>query len=226
MLTLAGSNNYSGSTYITGGTLALSGSGSIVKSPLISVAAGAVLDISGASSPSLGSSQTLIGNGSVNGSLSFTGGTINPGTVGTAGTLTFNNDLNANGGVIQLDLSGASNVSGGGINDLINITGNLAVNAVTPISVSFTGSPARGTEYWVITSGTESGTLSNLIPYQPDTQWTPPSPTRWVSSIPDQPGPITWSGTQPAAATGISGFHTTGSIWVPVPATSSSPTTM
>jgi autotransporter-associated beta strand protein len=165
-LTLAANNNYSGPTYVTGGTLALAG-GAITTSPLISVGTGAVLDINGASTQPLGSSQTLIGNGSINGTMNFNAGTINPGTVGTAGTLTFNNDLNANGGLIQLDLSAASNVSGGGINDLINITGSLNVNGVTPISVTFTGTPARGTEYWVITSGGESGTLSNLIAYQP-----------------------------------------------------------
>jgi fibronectin-binding autotransporter adhesin len=163
MLTLGGVNTYTGPTNITGGTLALNG-GSIV-SPSINVAAGATFDVTSASNSTLLSSQTLTGNGSVNGNLALNG-TINPGTVGTAGTLTFNNDLSLNGGTIQLDLSGASNTSGGSVNDLLTVAGNLNINNVTPISVTFTGTPAIGTEYLVLTAGTENGSTSNLIPAQ------------------------------------------------------------
>ena len=94
---------------ITGGTLALGSSGSIANSSTLYVGSGSTFDVSANSSFAVGASQTLTGNGNVNGSVSLGPGTINPGTVGTAGTLTFNNGLTLNGGSLNFDLSGSSN---------------------------------------------------------------------------------------------------------------------
>jgi autotransporter-associated beta strand protein len=102
-LTLAGASTYSGNTIISSGTLALSGSGSIAATPLISVADGAVLDVSGLSSTfALGSGQTLSNNavstGTLNGNLNTGNGTVSiafltgtPSFTVTNGTLTLSN---------------------------------------------------------------------------------------------------------------------------------------
>ena len=102
-LTLSGANTYNGNTTISGGTLALSGSGSIVNSPNISIAGGAKLDLSGLTAPlSLGSGQTLVGSGAtgiINSNLNLGTGSLmvnytsgTPTLTETNGTLTLNNN--------------------------------------------------------------------------------------------------------------------------------------
>ena len=76
LLTLSNNNTYTGATTVSAGTLAPSAPSStnnIASSPLITVAAGAVLDASGLSSATLAlaASQTLAGAGAVNGSLTL-----------------------------------------------------------------------------------------------------------------------------------------------------------
>jgi autotransporter-associated beta strand protein len=90
-LTLTNVNTYSGDTYVAAGTLALTGSGSIANSPVIDVAAGATLDVSGTSSTwGVGSGQTLQGSGVINGNFSVAGIVApgnSPGTLTTLGNL-------------------------------------------------------------------------------------------------------------------------------------------
>jgi autotransporter-associated beta strand protein len=96
-LTLSGVNTYTGTTIINSGTLALSSSGSVANSRNISVAGGAVFDVSAvAGSFTLGAAQTLSGNGSVNGAVAING-TISPGNSGATGTLTLSNAPTLNG---------------------------------------------------------------------------------------------------------------------------------
>ena len=96
-LTLSGVNTYSGDTTISAGTLALSGSGSIVNSPNIILVSGATFDVSGLSAALvLGSGQTLKGNGTVVGELTVgSGATISPGL--SIGSLTFLADTTLEG---------------------------------------------------------------------------------------------------------------------------------
>jgi len=99
-LTLTGTNTYTGATLINAGALALGGSGSISNTALLSVASGAVFDVSALGSPfALGHGQTLSNNAAATGaikgnfntgsgtvSVSFVSGT--PALTITAGTLT------------------------------------------------------------------------------------------------------------------------------------------
>jgi len=62
-LTLSGTNTYTGNTTISAGTLALGVNGSISNTPLISIAAGAILDVSAKASYTLTSSNSLSANG-------------------------------------------------------------------------------------------------------------------------------------------------------------------
>ena len=77
VLTLGGTNTYSGNTTISAGTLALGGTGSIRNTPVISIAAGATLDVSGIALPfALSGSTTLTASG-----------TTSPATIRGVGTV-------------------------------------------------------------------------------------------------------------------------------------------
>jgi len=97
-LTLSNTTIYSGITNVTNGLLAISGSGSIANSPVISLASGASLDVTGVT-PSifqLAAAQTLSGNGALLASGK---------TVEAAGTISAGNSpgiLTQNGGVLAL----------------------------------------------------------------------------------------------------------------------------
>lgn len=136
-LTLSGASTFTGNASVNTGTLLVNGSL--------------------ASTASVSSTATLGGTGSITGAVT-SAGILAPGTAGTAGTLTLSNGLSLSGGTIGLDLSGANNATGGGTNDLIAITGNLALSGTVLVSPTFTGgTPAASTSY---TFATYSGTLT------------------------------------------------------------------
>jgi autotransporter-associated beta strand protein len=166
-LTLSATNTYSGATIISAGTLAL-GAGGSLTSPSVLVGAGSTFDVSargGSFSPA--STQTISGFGNVNGLVTATAGTIQPGSNSLTGTLTFNSGLAESGNAAnQFVLS--SNPSGPG-NDLISVTGNLTLAGTNSIQVS--GSLPNGANYPLIqysgslTGGVTNFTLSGAIGY-------------------------------------------------------------
>jgi autotransporter-associated beta strand protein len=100
VLTLSVANTYSGPTFITAGTLALTNSGSIVSSTNINLSNGALLDISGTTSHTmtLVSGKMISGDGSVNGNFTVaSGATLAPGN-NDLGALSFSNSLTLNSG--------------------------------------------------------------------------------------------------------------------------------
>ena len=157
--TLSGTNNYSGNTTVNGGTLAVVG-GTVGVSPLTSptytIAANATLDVSGAvGALTTTTAQTITGFGTVVGNSSLggisSGGTLAPGSGATIGTLNFTNGLTlTNGGVLSETLSGTNITPGGTTNDLVEVTGSLALTGVTNLNLSFVGgtpSVGRNTKY-------------------------------------------------------------------------------
>jgi autotransporter-associated beta strand protein len=164
--TLSGVSTYTGATTINGGTLALSGTGSIDATTAVTIAPGAVFDVSATTSggfiqatavlPALpktftGGRTSGTGNDVV-GNLT-SGSTVNVAGYGTVGTLTVSGDLTlSGGGTLQLDLSG-STVSG---NDQL-VTGgalNLTDAGVTTVTPVFNGAPVVGTAYPIIAYNT------------------------------------------------------------------------
>ena len=149
--TLSGNNPYGGSTTVSGGTLALSGSGAITNTPSISIASGAIFDVSGLGAWTLGAGQVLGGAGTVNGSMTVTG-TVSPGT--NISTLTFNNNLTLAGTNLMKITK-----QGGLTNDVLAVSGALTFGGTlqvvltgsSPLAVNDTfalyrlGSPAAGT---------------------------------------------------------------------------------
>jgi autotransporter-associated beta strand protein len=107
LLTLGGTNTFTGDTLVSVGTLALIGGGSISDSAQIAIASGAILDSSGRTDGTLTlvSGQTLTGDGSIFGRLtSSPGATIAPcclDTNGEHGVLTVTSDLTLGGDALM-----------------------------------------------------------------------------------------------------------------------------
>jgi autotransporter-associated beta strand protein len=127
-LTLSGANTYTGNTTISGGTLALTGSGSIAESAIINVHSGSKFNVTGVtSSATVGAStaQTLKGLGTVEiGSKILNigaNGTLAPGA--SLGTLTF--DV-ATGGALNFasgsDIAFELGTTGSGNSDIISFS--------------------------------------------------------------------------------------------------------
>jgi len=211
---------YTGSTTISNGTLALSGSGNLASSPSITIASGAKLDVSALSPWTIASGQSIAGSGAVIGDVSDTTGTvISPGT--SAGTLSFSNNLTLGwGGSLTFDLANVNTV-GANVNDLVIVGGTLDISAVaTPIPVSFNfpnGAPALGVPYRLFQCGAISGTVSTAFT----------NSTRYVATFAQSGNNVTvtfagsatnlvWTGTDPAmpgtwdVATSTNWFDGTG----------------
>jgi autotransporter-associated beta strand protein len=129
--TLGGANTYGGATTITAGTLALGASGSIASPNII--LNGGTFDVSLVTGGfSLGSSQTLSGNGNILGGVTANG-TVSPGA--SIGTLTLDSSLtlaatantvmeiNHNGSPQNADLISAANITLGGTLTVSDIGG-------------------------------------------------------------------------------------------------------
>jgi len=157
-LTLATVNTYTGTTLINGGTLALSGSGSISGSALIAVASGTTLDAHGRSDGTLtvASGQTLAGNGSVSGVVTVaSGAVVAPGT-SAIGTLTLNSNLNLAGNVL-VKLNGSTLQ-----NDLITGVNHLSYDGTLIVS-NLGGGLASGESFALFSSSSFSGNFTSIV---------------------------------------------------------------
>ncbi|MEI8293560.1 MAG: autotransporter-associated beta strand repeat-containing protein [bacterium] len=127
---LSGVNTYTGNTTINSGTLTLGAGGSIANSTNIVVRNGATLDVASASAFSIGSSQNLIGNGTVNGSATVNGGL----QIGTSpGVLSFGNSLTLGATAnVTLQVNGTGRGTG---YDGINITNGLTYGGALNIAI-------------------------------------------------------------------------------------------
>jgi fibronectin-binding autotransporter adhesin len=162
-LTLSAANTYTGPTIISGGTLYLTGTGSISASPSITVGSGGTFDVSQTTSEYLlASGQSLLGIGAVNGLLGVNASSlIAPGTTNTTGTLTFYSGLDmSGGGAASFGLSTTYN----GNNDQIVVDGALTLNGnVIHISAPSTNaSLATNSDYILMTSSGITGSANSI----------------------------------------------------------------
>ncbi|MGA2176597.1 MAG: autotransporter-associated beta strand repeat-containing protein [Verrucomicrobiota bacterium] len=149
-----GTDSGTGNILVNNGTLAVGASGSIAAPPVIAIASGATMDVT-ANGYTLGTGQTLIGNGSVLGTFTAgSGSAINPATNGVVGTLTFANLVLNGGATAAIDISPVTN-------DLINVTGTLTLNGANTIALNLLGSLPNGS-YHLIKYGALSGDVSTL----------------------------------------------------------------
>ncbi|MFM2083003.1 MAG: hypothetical protein RL380_1694 [Verrucomicrobiota bacterium] len=160
VLTLCGTNTYTGGTVIANGTFALAAGGAL-GSGTVNVGSNTTYDISGATNFVLGASRTVAGFGSINGHFTNgTSGTLNPGTNSVAGTLTFSNSLAFTGGATaHYDLASGGP---GPNNDFISVAGDLNASGTNTIEISGGGSP--GSIHPLITyGGAFNGGTSNFV---------------------------------------------------------------
>lgn len=161
-LTLSGGTAYTGNTYVQEGILAVGTT--ISNSPAIVVSSGAVLDLNGVFSPPFrldsSVSQSLSGNGTVDGLISVTNGTfVSPGGDGVVGTLTISNTFGSggfqlNGGTLNFDISTTSS-------DLIVDEGTLDLNSGS-VHLNVTGTLTNGTYKLMTYAGIESGSAASI----------------------------------------------------------------
>jgi len=142
VISLQGTNTYTGSTIVSSGTLQIAGTGSIANTPVVSVQTNSILDVSQVSPWTLNVGQTLTGAGTVNGSVQANG-TFAPGNA--TGTLAVNGDLNLAGNVIiEVNKSLAQS------NDMANVSGALNNSGTGTLLVTNLGSAlAAGDKFTV-----------------------------------------------------------------------------
>jgi autotransporter-associated beta strand protein len=171
-LTLTAANTYTGNTTINGGTLALSGGGTIANSAAINVGANGTFDVTNTTGHNftLGSGQTLAGSGQVKGGAGTvtiaSGATVAPGGAGTPGILTVAgpNVTFASGGGANFSavLNGAT--AGSGYSQLVvNSPGNTLSlnNANLNLSLGYT--PAAGDMLFLIVNKTNNITAGTFL---------------------------------------------------------------
>jgi len=91
------------------------------------------------------------------------GGIIDPGDVGGIGTLTVSNLTLYASANPYFDLSASDTSEGSGVNDLLQVAGNLTANNNT-LTVAIQGIPQAGNNYSVITyAGTLTGSFNSVV---------------------------------------------------------------
>ena len=126
-LVFGGDVTGTGRVSIAAGRLALPAAGGLVSTPFITVAAGAVYDVSAVAGYTLNAGQTLAGSGLATGSVALAAGALlspgqGTGTLAVAGTL-----AGTAGATNVFDLA-VPGVVGGGTNDLVMVAGDLDPN--------------------------------------------------------------------------------------------------
>jgi fibronectin-binding autotransporter adhesin len=162
-LTLNNTVSYSGATTVNAGRLTFLGAAMPTNSATITLASGAVIDVSALPAPvTLGllRTQTLAGAGAVVGDMSDAPNSalVYPGGIGAIGTLTFSNNLTLAGGSWTYDLTSVT-TPGGTFNDLANVRGDLVLadGSTTYFNVSLTSLTSPGTYRLVTWQGTRTG---------------------------------------------------------------------
>jgi len=134
LLTLTVASTYTGPTIVEAGALVLSGAGSIANSSSVTVAPGALLDVSGAASTfTLGVGQALVGSGT---------------------TMAINGSVNANAGSIVLNFTNGT--------PALTITGGALVLSNNNITVTVAGTVLAPGSYKLIAKGA-GGSVSGTI---------------------------------------------------------------
>jgi fibronectin-binding autotransporter adhesin len=130
---LEGTLAYTGNTTVTGGTLQLGFSSSIAASTVVTVGAGATLDLAAQSEPlSATGAKQVAGGGTLAGSLSVGGGgTLSPGD--DVGTFTTTQGVTwASGGNLNWQISDATGTAGTAPGwDLLSVGGSLDITATS-----------------------------------------------------------------------------------------------
>ena len=144
VLTVSGSNDFSGGVAVNSGTLLLNG----VLSGTLNNATGTVIG----------------GSGTNSGPITISGMLQPSASSGIPATFTAGSDLTlATGGALAFSLSGSDTTAGNGVNDYLTVGGDLNVNNNT-ISAVFQSVPQSGATYVLINfNGTQHGSFNPTV---------------------------------------------------------------
>jgi len=185
--TLGDTNTYTGNTAVNAGTLALSGIGSINKTPVITVAAGATVDASGRTDGTLtlSNGQTLYGSGTVKGVLTVTSfSTVAPGSVAALGMLTVTSSATLGGtNVMKLDKTN-------GTNDVLSVSGTLTYGGTLNVT-NLSGTLAAGDGFKLFNASVYAGFFSttNLPMLGSSLVWDTGALTNGILNVVSKPMP-------------------------------------
>lgn len=179
--TLSGPKSYTGNTEVQAGTLKIVGTpifSSNANKTTTTVAAGATLDLTSIANYELQIGQTLRGKGTVRAAtlVAYDDNNIKPGddSTGTIGTLAVQGNLSllnqfappVAGGNLTFELNNTTTV-GGGVNDLIDVTGDLTTNSSAGailVNVTPTGGFLATGNYQLIKyTGAKNGSASYSV---------------------------------------------------------------
>jgi autotransporter-associated beta strand protein len=174
VLVLGGTNSLTGLS-IFGGSVQLGGVASVAGVGAITLLGGTIFDVSAQPAWTLAAAQTCLGSGVITGDVACAaGGKISPGTTGLPGTLGFSNRLTLNAGsALEFNLSGTTN-AGGGVNDLIEVAGDLVLNSPVTVTLDLSGAlPDTNAYYTLLTyGGALTGGAGNLVLANPGNRFT------------------------------------------------------
>jgi hypothetical protein len=164
-------NDYAGSTTVrAGATLALTGGGNIPASTPMDIQAGGIFDVSGLSAATftLTTNRTLMGKGTVNGSISAASGSLlAPGE--SVGTLTITTNLTVGGNLLfAVDKS----LSPAASNSVLSVSGVLTNSGTgTVFMTNLNSNPsfafAAGDKFTVFSQPLQNGSAMTISPATP-----------------------------------------------------------
>jgi autotransporter-associated beta strand protein len=169
ILTLSGTNAYTGSTTVSTGSLTVASASYatvVGNSSAIVLSSGAVLNLSGSTAVTIASGQTLSGTGTVthaSTSANLTNNSIiTPGGASTAGTLTITNKLtNGATGDIRIELGGTAP----GQYDVMSIGGAYTAGGTVTVSLINSYTPVAGASFQIFQgAGTRTGAQTFNLP--------------------------------------------------------------
>ena len=185
--TFGDTNTYTGNTTVNAGTLALSGKGSINNTPVITVLAGATMDVSARTDGTLtlASGQTLNGFGTMKGALTVTSAsTVAPGSAAGLGMLTVIANATLGGTtVMKLDKIN-------GTNDVLSVGGTLNYGGILNVT-SLSGTLAAGDSFKLFNASAYAGSFSttNLPGLSNGLVWDTSALTNGILNVVSKPAP-------------------------------------